>query len=81
MLLGTALVACGPPEEPGGASESAATNVPADADVTVTVRDFAFDPEEITVAVGDTVAFVNEDERVTRSPMARTEPGRRGGVR
>jgi len=61
VLLGTALAACGPPEDPGAASESAATDIPADADATVTVRDFAFDPEEITVSVGDTVAFVNED--------------------
>jgi plastocyanin len=62
VLLGTTMVACGPPEDPGAASEAPATNVPADADATVTVRDFAFDPEEITVSVGDTVAFVNEDD-------------------
>ena len=62
VLLGLALVGCGPPEEGGAASEAAATNVPEDADATVTLRDFAFEPAEITVAAGDTVAFVNADD-------------------
>jgi plastocyanin len=62
LILGFALVACGPPEDPGAASEAAATSVPDDADATVTLSDFAFDPTEITVSVGDTVAFVNEDD-------------------
>jgi len=29
--------------------------------VTVTVKDFAFDPQEITVAAGDTIEWVNQD--------------------
>lgn len=62
VILGFALVACGPPEEPGAASEAAGTSVPDDAAATVTLSDFAFDPTEITVSVGDTVAFVNEDD-------------------
>lgn len=61
-LLGIALVACGPPEDPGAASEAAGTSAPDDAAATVTLSDFAFDPTEITVSVGDTVAFVNEDD-------------------
>ena len=62
VLLGTALMACGPPEDPGAASEAAATGAPDDAAGTVTLSDFAFDPTESTVSVGDTVAFVNEDD-------------------
>ena len=33
-------------------------------DVTVTISNFAFAPEAITIAVGDTVTFVNGDDTI-----------------
>lgn len=58
IALVAVLAACGTTSaDPGGGDD------PADADVTVTAVDMAFDPGTVTVAAGEafTVALVNED--------------------
>lgn len=49
---------------PPSASYSAelAASAPSDAAATVRVRDQAFEPNEVTVSVGETVVWINEDE-------------------
>lgn len=63
-LLAIVAVGCSPSPEDEAAptgGEPAATT-PAEADATVTIQDRAFSVDEITVAVGDTVGWVNEDD-------------------
>lgn len=63
LLLVILAVACSPSPEDEAAptgGEPAATT-PAEADATVTIQDRAFSVDEITVAAGDTVAWLNED--------------------
>ena len=58
VTLAAVLAACGTTAADGGSDPD-----PADADVTVTAADMAFDPGTVTVAAGETftIAFVNED--------------------
>ena len=62
IALAAVLAACGATAADGG-SAGGGTVDPADADVTVTAVDMAFDPGTVTVAAGEafTVALVNED--------------------
>jgi plastocyanin len=52
--------------EPTAAPAAAATSAPAAAatgqDVPVDIRDFAYSPNSVTIAVGDTVTWTNQDE-------------------
>jgi plastocyanin len=58
VTLVAVLAACGTTSADGGSDPD-----PADADVTVTAVDMAFDPGTVTVAAGETftIALVNED--------------------
>ena len=58
VALAAVLAACGATSADGGSAPD-----PADADVTVTAVDMAFDPGTVTVAAGETftIALVNED--------------------
>jgi plastocyanin len=58
VTMAAVLAACGTTTADGGSAPD-----PADADVTVTSADMAFDPGTITVAGGEglTIALVNED--------------------
>ena len=58
VALAAVLAACGTTAADGGSDPD-----PADADVTVTAADMAFDPGTVSVAAGEafTIAFVNED--------------------
>ena len=49
------------PSESAAASEAAEPSEAAGAEETVRLSQFAFDPEELTIAVGTTVNFVNGD--------------------
>ncbi len=61
LLLGVLLAACGggstPSSSDGGSSGGAGTT----SGTEVTIKDFAFSPATLTVAVGDTVTWTNED--------------------
>jgi plastocyanin len=50
-----------PPSESAAASEAAAPSEAAGAEETVRLSQFAFEPDELTIAVGTTVNFVNAD--------------------
>ena len=50
-----------PASESAAASEAAEPSEAAGAEETVRLAQFAFDPEELTIAVGTTVNFVNAD--------------------
>ncbi len=50
-----------PPSESAAASEAAEPSEAAGAEETVRLSQFAFEPEELTIAVGTTVNFVNAD--------------------
>ena len=58
VALAAVLAACGTTSAGGGSAPD-----PADADVTVTAVDMAFDPGTVTVAAGEsfTIALVNKD--------------------
>lgn len=44
-----------------GGEETATTSAPAAEEQTVEIADFAFSPEELTIAAGSTVTWVNQD--------------------
>ncbi len=63
LAVAFALGACGDDDEPAvTAAEPTATTGTTGEGATVDIVDFAFDPGEITVAAGGTVAFSNGDE-------------------
>jgi plastocyanin len=43
---------------------------PADADVTVDIKDFKFDPDPVTAAVGDVIAWTNSDSAPHTASLA-----------
>jgi plastocyanin len=53
-----AVAGCGGDEMTSGSGEAAA----AGEDVQVLIADFAFDPQDITVEVGQAVTFINSDD-------------------
>lgn len=61
LLLGVLLAACGgggtPSSSDGGSSGGAGTT----SGTEVTIKDFAFSPATLTVAVGDAVTWTNQD--------------------
>ena len=63
LALLVVAVACSPSPEDEAAPTvgEPAASTPAEADATVTIKDRAFSVDEITVTVGDTVAWLNED--------------------
>jgi plastocyanin len=62
-----ALAACSTTSEPttttgaGTTTTTAGTTTTADSSTTVTIRNFAFEPGTLTVTVGTTVTWVNDD--------------------
>lgn len=67
LVCALVLVGCSAPASPGGSSggsgsgSSGGSGSSASSAVTVTMRNFAFDPADSTVAVGGTITFVNND--------------------
>ena len=58
VLVSVVLAACGA----GGGRQRAAAPSTGDADASVAVADMAFSPKTLEIAVGDTVAWLWEDE-------------------
>lgn len=61
VLLGVALLGCGDDDD-GAAGDGATTEAAGeDAAASVTIRDLAFEPDELTVQTGDVIEVSNED--------------------
>jgi plastocyanin len=61
LVLSGVLLACGDDDDTADTTTTAAGGAPSSADA-VTIADFAFEPEELTVATGATVRWVNTDD-------------------
>ena len=63
VLVVVGVIACGP--SPSSASAPATSDAAASGSVAVTIRNFAFTPESVTVHAGTTVTWTQEDPQPT----------------
>ena len=63
LALALGAAGCGgDDEDTGGASGSGTTTAAAQDEITIRMKDFAFDPRQVDAKVGQTITWVNEDD-------------------